>query len=345
LIVDAEGRIARLNRAARELAEWVTPREVVGRVMAELAPGQPWERAAEMAAKVRQRRSPAHDQVRDPATGKTWDLTAGPSAGVAGDEDRVIVVARDITRMVELQDSLRRSETMSAMGLLVSGVAHEVRNPLFGISANLDAFEATMGTGTRFNPLVRHMRGEVNRLTTLMQELLDYGKPLQVAPSPGRLDGVVEEAAASCASLAESREVEVVIAVPASLPPVPMDRRRLVQVFQNLLQNAIQHSPKGGVVSIEAARADAPEAPSIVVTVNDAGPGFVPEDLVRIFEPFFTRRRGGTGLGLAIVHRIVEEHGGTVSARNRPEGGAQVSVRLACVGRRQSQDPPGRLAT
>jgi len=343
LIVDADGRIARLNRAARELAGASV--DLVGRVVAEMGPGQPWEKASEAAALVAKTRSATHCQVRDSASGRTWDLSASPSAGPAGDDERVIVVARDLTRMVELQDSLRRSETMSAMGLLVSGVAHEVRNPLFGISANLDAFEAKSGTETRFGPLVTLMRKEVNRLTALMQDLLDYGKPVPSAPSPGTIDAVVAEAVASCASLATSSAVNVVTRIAPDLPPVPMDRKRLVQVFQNLLQNAIQHSPAGTLVSLDAMKEDGEDGPWVVLTVGDSGPGFVREDLPRVFEPFFSRRRGGTGLGLAIVHRIVEEHGGTVSAANHLQGGATISVRLSCVGARARVAPHGRVAS
>jgi len=154
---------------------------------------------------------------------------------------------------------------------------------------------------------------------------------VQSTPSPGMIDTVVGDAVESCTSLARSGEVMLVNSVVPGLPPVLMDRKRLVQVFQNLLQNGIQHSPAGSAVSVQAAKEDGLGRSRVVVTVTDSGPGFVPEDLTRIFEPFFSRRRGGTGLGLAIVHRIVEEHGGTVSVRNGPHGGAAMTVRLPCA--------------
>jgi signal transduction histidine kinase len=110
-----------------------------------------------------------------------------------------------------------------------------------------------------------------------------------------------------------------------------MDRKRVVQVFQNLLQNAIQNSPPGRVVSVDAMSEVREDGPWVVVNVSDAGPGFDPGDFSQVFEPFFSRRPGGTGLGLAIVHRIVAEHRGTIRAANRPQGGAAMTVRLPCT--------------
>jgi signal transduction histidine kinase len=103
-----------------------------------------------------------------------------------------------------------------------------------------------------------------------------------------------------------------------------MDAARLMQAFENLIINAIQHSKSGSEVFVEVRR----NGEFIECAVRDRGPGFHPDDLPRVFEPFFTRRRGGTGLGLAIVQRIIEEHGGTLHAANGESGGAIVSVRF-----------------
>ena len=103
-----------------------------------------------------------------------------------------------------------------------------------------------------------------------------------------------------------------------------MDGSRLVLVFENLLINAVQHSVRGGQVHLSAVM----EGDGATITIRDHGPGFRPEDLSRVFQPFFTRRRGGTGLGLSIVQRIVDEHGGTVHARNHESGGAELRVHL-----------------
>jgi PAS domain S-box-containing protein len=331
VILDGGGRVARLNRAAKELAGQAGLAAVLDRDLADLGLGEPWRKAGEMAAEVRRLRSPVEAQVRDASSGKTWDLTAGPASDASGDAARVLVVARDVTRMIELQESLRRSETMSALGLLLAGVAHEVRNPLFSISANLDAFEAEFGTRSELEGLVTLMRTEVERLAALMRELLEYGRPAEPQRAPGRIDAVVADAVEWCSGLARKHDVTIANDVGGGLPQLLMDKKRLVQVLENLLQNAIQHSPKEGVVRVDAGIEEDARGAWVAVAVSDDGTGFAPGDLPQIFEPFFSRRRGGTGLGLAIAQRIVEEHGGTIAAANRTPGGARVVVKLPCV--------------
>ena len=232
-----------------------------------------------------------------------------------------------VQTMVHLQESLRHSEKMSAMGTLVAGVAHEVRTPLFGISATLDAYEEELNAAD-VAECGRALRQHVNRLTHLMAELLDYGKPAVLQREPAPLGELLEEVLASRRAAAEGARVSLESRVPAGLPPLPMDRRRLRQVFENLVDNALQHSSPGRTVRVTAAEVREGGEPWVECAVDDEGRGFAEDDLPHVFEPFFTRRKGGTGLGLSIVHRIVEQHAGRVAAANRPGGGARITVRL-----------------
>jgi signal transduction histidine kinase len=111
-----------------------------------------------------------------------------------------------------------------------------------------------------------------------------------------------------------------------------MDVGRMEQVFENLIKNAIQHSPSGGTVRAAARLGGEEPNLNVVCTVEDEGPGFPEEDIPRMFQPFFSRRRGGTGLGLSIVQRIVEAHGGSIVAANRAGGGAVFAVTLPTMG-------------
>jgi signal transduction histidine kinase len=260
-----------------------------------------------------------------------------------GEEERIIVVATDLTQIIELQESLRRSETMSAMGTLVAGVAHEVRNPLFSISANLDVFGAELGDRPEYREVLGVLRREVERLSDLMNGLLEYGKPPSEETAERNLEDVIAQAVHACRTQATRHRIRLVNDVRRGLPTVRMDRRRLVQVFGNLIENAIQHSSARGVVSVTARVLDEAEPVSVEVAVEDSGTGFLEEDLPRVFLPFFTRRRGGTGLGLAIAARIAEQHGGGIVASNRPQGGARMAVRLpAVLGRGEETSGDGR---
>lgn len=234
----------------------------------------------------------------------------------------------------KLQAALRRSERMSAMGALVAGVAHEVRNPLFGISATLDAMEVRFAGHADHQRYDAVLRGEVDRIRKLMANLLEYGKPSASEMVPESVGALIAQAAELCAPVATGTDVGIVQHIESDLPAMYIDRTRLLQVFRNLLENAIQHSPRASEVRISAKRAG---EGLVCCVVEDSGPGFREEDVAIVFEPFFTRRRGGTGLGLSIVSRIVDDHGGKVSASNRDEGGASVTVCLPCARRSPEQ--------
>jgi signal transduction histidine kinase len=322
LLLEMDGRIIRMNEAARELGG-LSYEGAIHHPLAVLGDGQPWRtvrsQLAEVAESDRRASAQAHREE-----GQTWDVSISPVVGP--DRDRwAVVVILDITDTARLQERLRRSETMSAMGALVAGVAHEVRNPLFGISATLDAFESKFKRRTEYRRYLDVLRERVGRLNELMRQLLDYGKPPRLDLGEACPQEVVTAAIVACAPLADQTGVEIAQATEPGLPRLVVDRSRIVQIFQNLLENAIQHSQSGERVVI---RAQAAGEDLVRFAVEDSGPGFRAADLDRLFEPFFTRRRGGTGLGLSIVQRIAEQHGGEVVAANRPGGGAVMTVTL-----------------
>lgn len=227
-----------------------------------------------------------------------------------------------------LQAELRRTETMSAMGALVAGVAHEVRNPLFSISSTLDAMNARFAGREEFGRYAKTLHAEVDRLGRLMRDLLEYGKPPVHDFSQESVCEIIEQALKYCLPLAGKSGIILSNRVAATLPAMRAQRARLIQVFQNLIQNAILHSPAGGTVTVEAERVEEAGQHWLCCRVSDEGSGFKPDELPHIFQPFFTRRRGGTGLGLPIVQRIIDEHRGRVTASNRPEGGACLTLYL-----------------
>ena len=327
LIVDLEGRIRRLNKAAHEIADRQNE-EILGQKVAEAGQGEPWQKAADLINQIRENGGARSAECEDRVTGKVWTITVYLIHEFGSFGERAILIAQDITQRSELEASVRRSEMMSMLGSLVAGVAHEVRNPLFGISSILDAFETRFRERTEYVRYTNVLRDELARLNILMEELLEYGKPYRGELYLSPVDDVVTKSLRSCVPVADVAGVKLVNKVTGRIPPVLVDRRRLSKVFVNLIENAIQHSPPGQTVRIEATECREGNQLWLDCAVKDSGGGVLPEDTKAIFEPFFSKRRGGTGLGLAIAKKIMEEHGGKLIAGNNPEGGACMIARF-----------------
>jgi len=327
LIVDLDGIIKRSNIAAEQIVGFATE-EMVGRPVGELGSNQPWKKAAELIENIGDNPAPLSEEVKDDATGKTWAITLYQINEFGSAGERVILIAQDISKRAELEASLRQSEMMSLLGSLVAGVAHEVRNPLFGISSILDAFETRFSDRTEYLRYTNVLRDEVGRLTVLMEELLEYGKPFRGEFFLVSMDEMINRSIRACMPAAEVAHVNLVSDVQDSLPKIRIDRRRLSKVFVNLIENAIQHSSASSTVRIEARRVIEGNYDWVQCAVRDSGPGILEQDIPKIFEPFFSKRRGGTGLGLAIAHRIMQEHGGRLIAGNNPSGGACMIARF-----------------
>lgn len=319
-IARIDGTIARLNRAARDLAGGGFS-DILGRPI-RLTDDEPWITLDDTVTAVRESRAPCTAQLT--LGDRHWDITANWYRSPADEDDRVIVAMRDTTDLVRLQESVRRGEQLAALGELVAGVAHEVRNPIFGMGLTVDALQEMLPPDTEVMELFGILRAWLERLNRLMESLLEYGKTWSLDLRQGTIDDVLGLVVDGCRQIAERSSIVVDAKIERGLPML-MDSNRLSHAFENLITNAIQHSRSLQHVSVTAR--DAGEG-MIECVVRDHGPGFRPDDLSRVFQPFFTRRRGGTGLGLSIVQRIVDEHGGTITAENADDGGAALIMRF-----------------
>lgn len=327
LIVDLDGTVKRSNLAAEQIVG-IEAEQIIGKTIGELGENQPWKKAAALIQTIRHYHTPVGEEVKDDQTGKTWAITLYHINEFGSVGERAILIAQDITKRAELEASLRQSEMMSLLGSLVAGVAHEVRNPLFGISSILDAFETRFADRTEYQRYTNVLRDEIGRLTVLMEELLEYGKPFRGDLYLVSMEEMITRSVRACMPAAEVAEVKLGSNIEESLPKIKIDRRRLSKVFVNLIENAIQHSPSGTQVNVEVGKVADGGNEWVQCAIRDSGAGILPEDMSKIFEPFYSKRRGGTGLGLAIAQRIMQEHGGKLIAGNNPEGGACMIARF-----------------
>ncbi len=232
-------------------------------------------------------------------------------------------VGRQAAERERLRTELRRSERLAALGKLIAGVAHEVRNPLAGIRGITQLWRRGLGLG---NEGFDHLIDEVDRLEGIVSRLLQFSRADAQDLAPGDLNTVAAEAARLAEDRAREQEIRVELDLEPDLPPVQMAPPALVQVLRNLTTNALQVMPRGGVLRL-ATRLDR-ACGTVAASVADDGPGLSDEVLSHLFEPFFTTKAEGTGLGLAIAREIALAHRGELCAENRPGGGAVFTLTL-----------------
>lgn len=238
---------------------------------------------------------------------------------------RLEQVAADLQRKNEMLESHDR---LVSLGLLSASVAHEINTPLAVLHGSIEKLLETVRDPAAQDRLAR-MRRVTERLRRISEGLLDFAKSRKPGMQRAALRDMVEEAWNLVGIDEKAREVRFENHVPAACA-VFGNADRLVQVFVNLLRNALHAVAPGGLVSVEAGAVRLNGRDWIVVRVEDDGPGIPAELLPNIFEAFVTTRLDarGTGLGLAVAEGIVSQHGGTIEASNRPGGGARLEIRL-----------------
>jgi len=240
-------------------------------------------------------------------------------------------LAETLREKERMEEELIRAARLAAVGKLSAGLAHEIRNPLTSIKGSAEILGDDFPPGHAKRDLLETLIHEADRLNGVLTRFLSFARPLPV--SRMRFDAV--EVAGEVAALLRGRKkgAETPIRVERGgedLPAVDGDPEQIRQVLLNVLLNAVQATPPGGEVSVRFSHAATPER--VVITVEDDGPGFDDEALDNLFTPFFTTKESGTGLGLAISHRIIESHGGRITAANRSGGGGRVVIEIPVAG-------------
>ena len=243
----------------------------------------------------------------------------------------------DITSRKELELQLAEAQRLESIGQLAAGVAHEVRNPLNAILTVTEALFREDGVegNQALIPYIEHIRSQVTRLARLMNDLLDLGRSQAEEPLvPLHLAELCRQTARLWQKNGQGGDCQLVLSIlpAAETVQVYADLDRLQQVLFNLLDNAVQHSRSGSTIRLVLDFPHTLPDDRVRLCVVDQGVGVAPELLERLFDPFFTTRRGGTGLGLALVKKFTEQMGGSVQiSNNSPEPGCTVSLQLQQV--------------
>ncbi len=261
-------------------------------------------------------------------------LLESVAAHVADLVERVQLLA-DLRKNYEAlrtaQTELVKHERLAALGELSAIMAHEVRNPLGVIFNALTALKRTAPHDADTFSMLLIIEEEAGRLNRIVGDLLDFARPYTAERKPVPVETMVARAVDAATRSVESQNVKIVTEFPHEIPALSLDARLMGQAIINLVVNAIQAVPKGGQVTVRVFVEALRTSERLVIEVHDDGPGISPAAAARLFEPFFTTKAFGTGLGLAVVKRIVEAHGGDVSARAHAPRGTVFSIRIPAV--------------
>lgn len=228
-------------------------------------------------------------------------------------------------RLARARAALHRNETLSAMGRMASGIAHEIRNPLGIIKNTAQLLKEDLEDAGHDTSLVAFIPEEVDRLNETLTGYLEFAKDAPLRRTHEDLVGVLRRTLKVMGPDFDQADVTVrhnLAQVPKLM--LPCDPRRMQQVFLNLLLNAIQAMPDGGELEVEVS-ADVAE---VKVMVTDSGEGIEPARAEQVFDPFYTSKEKGSGLGLSVVRRIVDDHGGRIWVEPRSGAGARIVLTL-----------------
>ena len=260
-------------------------------------------------------------------------------------EKSSLVIFRDVTKRKKMEKHLSRSDRLVSLGTLAAGVAHEIRNPLTGISLLLDDLHDRMADRPDERLMMQSALAEIEKLEKIITEMLEFAAKPTSRPVPKDLNRVIDNSLFFIQKQCKQQGVRLVHEKPAELPPVDLDPEKIKQAIYNIILNSLAVLPKGGSIHIAAQPvtdlAFFKGGRGVELTIRDDGPGINPDDLNFIFDPFFTRNPKGSGLGLSITHTIIEEHDGKIAVESEAGQGATFKIYLPLS--RATTDPNGRV--
>jgi len=268
-----------------------------------------------------------------------WDLTSQIPPGSDPEEIQRIAQAinrlgtslrENIDREKQIEDRLRHAERLAALGRLVAGVAHEVRNPLATIRLRVQMAQRE-ARSPRVDESCAIALEEIERLNGMVNRLLNFSRPVHFQPEPTNLKQLTEQRLNRFLESAQMKGIHIITSYPEDGAMLPIDQSKMAQVFDNVIQNAIEAMTESGGtlwVSVTSSVKSVSGTDKVRVEFRDTGNGINSSMISRIFDPFFTTKPSGTGLGLSICHEFVRAHGGEIQVESVEGDGTSVRIIL-----------------
>lgn len=234
------------------------------------------------------------------------------------------IIERRARERLKLKERLSRAEHLSTLGGLTAGVSHEIRNPLGIIRSSAELLKKKMAQLDASSKIPDIIIEESSRLNDIITDFLDFAKPKNPNLSPCRIEAILDKNLTYLAPQIQTEGYMVKKYFVDDIPEIMADFDMLYQAFLNILINAMQAMPGGGIIHVAVDSRNG----GVIILFEDEGEGIPPDALQQIWNPFFTTKEKGTGLGLGIVKNIIESHGGKIQIKNREPGGVQVRVEL-----------------
>lgn len=237
-----------------------------------------------------------------------------------------VMLMRDLQEIETLEEKVKRSERLASLGQMAAGIAHEIRNPLGSIKGLAQYFARKFEQEPEEQKYAEAIIGESDRLNRVIRDLLNFARPQEPTYQSCDVMEIINHALALVKADLEAKQIAVERTGEASVPTFDADPDLLAQALMNLFLNAIEAMNESGRLSIRCRYHESNQ--KVEIEITDNGTGIPPSDLPKVFDPFFTSKKGGTGLGLALVLRIIENHGGSIDVRSQVGEGTNFTILL-----------------
>jgi PAS domain S-box-containing protein len=329
LLFNVEGRAVLVSPSAEKFLD-VGSENLLGRKIEEIFPADHPLAPALHIGQADGSSSATVEQVEVEISGKQGIHRVGASIQAIqenGTRMGVLVTLRDLESMERIGSQLQVSERLAALGRVTAGVAHEVKNPLNSMRVWLEVLKGNLPSDSETQQAAEMLDSEIDRLDRVVKTFLEFSRPVELECEEVDLPKLLEGVLASAKPAINRARVELQTEIPSSFPVMELDRRLIEQAILNLVLNACQLMSPGGRLFVSLRRlADAAE-----IRVADTGPGITPENRAKIFQLFFTTRKGGTGLGLANTFRFVQLHNGSIEFDTEVGRGTTFRIELPLV--------------